>query len=77
MKYFSLQYGQPKWRYDMSLLQENIAYFWFIPVVIQICIPLFMLVCWSVKKLFNVFFTAKIVPETFVTDELKSLVSTA
>ena len=61
----------------MSLLQENIVYFWFIPVVIQICIPLFMLVGWSVKKVFNILFTAKAVPETFVTDELKPVGSSA
>jgi hypothetical protein len=34
----------------MSLIQENIVYFWLIPVVFQICIPLAMLAGWLISK---------------------------
>ncbi|WP_169309355.1 hypothetical protein [Desulforhopalus sp. IMCC35007] len=39
----------------MSLLQENIVYFWLIPVVFQICIPLAMLGGWLINKTLGVF----------------------
>jgi len=46
----------------MSLLQEYIVYFWLIPVVFQICLPLAILAGWFAIKALGVFILKKPIP---------------
>ena len=56
---------------NMSLLQETIVYFWLIPVVAQIIIPLAMLVGWSIKKVLNILSGEKSASTAFAGNDLE------
>jgi hypothetical protein len=55
----------------MSLLQENIAYIWLLPVVAQIVLPLCMLLIWSIKQVSSIQFRKTTVSKSIAGKELE------
>jgi hypothetical protein len=43
----------------MSHISDLIVYFWLLPVVLQIILPLTMFAVWQVSKLFNLSFAKR------------------
>lgn len=55
----------------MSFLQETITYFWLLPVVVQIVLPLGMLLIWLIKRVLSIQFRKNTVSESIAGKELK------